>query len=213
MIELNDRERRLVRWGAIIAVIVLPVIAFRPYHAKLVDMQAQLEFERDALVRERASIAASKRNPELQHIADSLMQTAEPRLFVGRDDVMASAELVWYLDEVAGKHHVMLNEDATRTAAKPKNGVRTLNVDIRGESDLHGVLEFLQALERGPKQLRVSRLDISKPSRDADDVETVTFGATVSGYALAVGAPPSVSPRRSATSKADSVTTAARGAP
>ncbi|MEP6766567.1 MAG: GspMb/PilO family protein, partial [Gemmatimonadaceae bacterium] len=171
--------------------------------------------ERSALVREQGAIAASKRNPELQHVADSLMQSALPRLFSGKDDVMASAELVWYLDEVAGKHHVLLNEDATRTAAKPKGGVRTLNVDIRGESDLHGVLEFLQALERGPKLTRVTRLDISKPSRDADDIETVTFAATVSGYALAE-APLVIAPIKSAAVRSDASkmdASSPRGAP
>lgn len=205
------RERHIIRWGTIIGIPALLAVTYPPYHAKLVDVQEQLQSERDALSREQGAIAASKRNPELQQVADSLMQTAVPRLFSGKDDVMASAELVWYLDEVAGKHHVLLNEDATRSAAKPKGGVRTLNVDIRGESDLHGLLEFLQAIERGPKLLRVTRLDISKPSRDADDIETVIFAASVSGYALADVPVTAASPRKSANPGAESAST--KGAP
>lgn len=207
----TDRERRIIRLGLIVAIPTLLVVLYRPYHTELVEVQDQLALERDALVRERGAIAASRRNPQLQNVADSLMQDALPRLFSGKDDVMASAELVWYLDEVAGKHHVLLSEDATRTAAKPKGGVRTLNVDIRGESDLHGLLEFLQALERGPKLLRVSRLDISKPSRDADDIETVIFAATVSGFALTEVATPAPITRKASNTTADSAAT--RGAP
>lgn len=208
--EPTDRERRMVRFMIILAIPSVLFAAYQPLRAKLTDAQDQLELERGALVREQAAIAASKRNPELQHVADSLMQNALPRLFSGKDDVMASAELVWYLDEVAGNHHVLLNENATRTASKPKGGVRTLNVDVRGESDLHGLLEFLQALERGPKLTRVTRLDISKPSRDADDIETVTFAATVTGYALA-DAPVTVPPVPKASLNAD--TSIVKGAP
>ena len=208
--EPTDRERRMVRFMIILAIPSLLFAAYKPLRAKLTDAQDQLDVARGALVREQGAIAASKRNPELQHVADSLMQNALPRLFSGKDDVMASAELVWYLDEVAGTHHVLLSENATRTASKPKGGVRTLNVDVRGESDLHGVLEFLQALERGPKLTRVTRLDISKPLRDADDIETVTFAATVTGYALAEGSVVAPAARKAALS-AD--TSAVKGAP
>ena len=62
--------------------------------------------------------------------------------------------------------------------------MRTLSEDIRGESDLQGILEFLQALEHGPKLVRVSRVDMSRPTRDADDIETVLFAATITAYAL-----------------------------
>ncbi|MEP6780927.1 MAG: GspMb/PilO family protein [Gemmatimonadaceae bacterium] len=210
MRELAASEKRTIRLAMILVIPLLLFVAYQPLRAKLTDAQDQLELERGALVREQAAIAASRRNPELQHVADSLMQNALPRLFSGKDDVMASAELVWYLDEVAGNHHVLLNENATRTASKAKGGVRTLNVDVRGESDLHGVLEFLQALERGPKLTRVTRLDISKPSRDADDIETVTFAATVTGYALAEGSVV-VPPARKAALNAD--TSAVKGAP
>lgn len=203
LVKLSESEKRTVTRGAIAAGILLFIMfGVKPTYLRYQDTTAQLEFERDALVREQAAIAAAQQNPQLQHVADSLMQTSAPRLFSGRDDVMASAELVSYLDEVAGNNHVLLSEDATRPAAKVKSGVRTLNVDIRGESDLRGVLQFLQAIERGNKLLRVTRLDISKPSRDADDIETVLFAATVSGYALAVEAPVNVKARPTAGSAA-----------
>lgn len=182
---LSASERRTVTIGLIIALPVLLFLAARPLRTALADSREQLAIETETLAREQAAIAAARRSPELQHVADSLMQRVSPRLFSGRDDVMASAELVSYLDELAGSHHVLLSEDATRPAGKAKSAVRTLNVDIRGETDLQGLLEFLQAIEHGPKLLNVSRLDISRPTRDADDVETMQFAATVTGYALA----------------------------
>lgn len=195
--ELKERERKVVWWGAIL---VLPALFYlyglKPLRAKFADQQEQLVFERDALVRERAAIAAAKRNPQLQHVADSLMQTTNQRLFSGQDDVMASAELGSYLGEVASKHHFLLTTATTGAVPKTKSIVRTLSEDIRGESDLQGVLEFLQALEQGPKLVRVTRIDISRPTRDADDIETVLVAATVTAFALPPEPIAPVNPRR-----------------
>jgi hypothetical protein len=63
--------------------------------------------------------------------------------------------------------------------------VRTLHVDIRGESDLLGTLMFLQALERGEKLVRIDRLDISRSVRaDQKNAETLSISATISGFAV-----------------------------
>jgi hypothetical protein len=184
--QLKEREKKTLLWGAIV---VLPALFYlygvKPFRASLADKRDQLAFEQAALVREQAAIAAAKRNPALQQVADSLMKLTVSRLFSGADDVMTSAELGSYLGEVAGKNHVLLTTANTGVVAKLKSNVRTLNEDIRGETDLQGLLEFLQALERGPKLVRVTRLDISRPTRDADDIETLLFSATVSAYALA----------------------------
>lgn len=179
------RERKWVTWGVIICVpILLFNYAVKPLNASLTDMRDQLDVERSALVRERAAIAAAKQNPQLQHIADSLMHVTSERLFSGADDVMASAELGSYIGEIAGQNHFLLSSATTGAVSKTKSVVRTLTEDIRGESDLQGILEFLQALEHGPKLVRVSRIDLSRPQRDADDIETIVFAATITAYAL-----------------------------
>jgi hypothetical protein len=108
-----------------------------------------------------------------------------PRLFEGRDDVMASAELAAYLGDVAQSSRVWLQDAATRPAVAATDGVRTLRVEIRAESDLMGTLNFLQSLERGEKLVRVERLDISRVARsDEKDVETLSITATIAGFAV-----------------------------
>ena len=118
------------------------------------DARDQLATERATLARERAAIATARRNPQLQHIADSAMRAMRPRLFEGKDDVMASAELASYLGDVARKARVWLQDAAHAPATPAAEGVRTLRVEIRAESDLLGTLMFLQALERGDKLVR-----------------------------------------------------------
>ncbi len=183
---LSARERRTVTLGAVITIVSLTALyVVRPYRAALADGQDQLATERATLARERAAVAESRRNPELRRMADSAMQNTRSRLFEGKDDVMASAELASYLGDVAKRTRVFLQDAATRPAPPLPSGVRTLRVEIRAESDLLGMLLFLQTLERGDKLLRVDRLDVTRSSRAGDtDMEVLSIAATISGFGV-----------------------------
>jgi hypothetical protein len=183
---MTSRERRTIIIGALVLFPPLLYIwAVRPYQTALSDARDQLSTERQALAREKAAITTARQNPELQHIADSAMKVMKPRLFEGKDDVMASAELAAYIGDLASGARVWLQDAGTRPATAADDGVRTLRVEIRAESDLLGTLMFLQALERGEKLVRVDRLDISKSARgDEKDAETLSIVATVAGFAI-----------------------------
>jgi hypothetical protein len=173
------------------AVAVLPALAYlwgvKPYVVALTDARERLAVERETLAREQRAVATARRNPKLQHIADSAMSAVSPRLFVGRDDVMASAELATYLGDVALKSRVWLQDASTRPAVAATGGVRTLHVDVRAESDLEGILTFLQSLERGDRLVRIDRLDIARLPRASEDeeIETLSISATIAGFAIA----------------------------
>ena len=174
---MSARDRRAVRYGGgILFVALLFIWGVRPYQAALADARDQLATERATLARERAAILTARRNPQMQHVADSAMRVMRPRLFEGKDDVMASAELASYLGDVAQKARVWLQDASTRpaTPGAQNGGVRTLHVEIRAESDLNGTLKFLQALERGDKLIRIDRLDISRIPRDDKTVEQIS---------------------------------------
>jgi hypothetical protein len=199
---MTPRERRTIVIGALVLLPPLLYIwAIRPYQTALSDARDQLSTERQTLAREKAAIATARQNPELQHIADSAMREMKPRLFEGKDDVMASAELAAYIGDLARGARVWLQDAGTRPAIAAGDGVRTLRVEIRAESDLLGTLMFLQALERGEKLVRIDRLDISKSARgDEKDAETLSIVATVAGFAISE--PPA--PARPATTRTSS---------
>lgn len=183
---MNARDRRAILLGALV---LLPGLLFiwgvRPYQAAVADLRDQLDTERGALARERAAVAAARQNPRVQRIADSAMSSMRPRLFEGKDDVMASAELASYVGDVARHSRVWLQDAGTRPALPATDGLRTLRVEIRAESDISGVLMFLQSLERGDKLVRIDRFDISHaPRADEKDAETLTIAATISGFAV-----------------------------
>ncbi len=203
---LSAGDRRALFLGA---VVVVPSLFFvfgvKPFRAALAEVQAQVSIERDAYSRERAAVAAAKKNPEMQHVADSSMQAMSARLFAGRDDVMASAEVATYLGDVARLSHLWLQDASTRPATALDGGVRALHVEIRGESDLRGILEFLKSLENGGKMIRVQRLDIStQPGRtDEPGAENLALSASIIGYAIPDPSAPSVivKPLKSADTK------------
>jgi hypothetical protein len=184
---MSASDRRALILGAVVLVPSLFfVFAVKPYRAALADVEQQLSVERDAFARERAAVSAARKNPQMQHAADSAMQAMAPRLFAGPDDVMASAEVATYLGDVARSNHVWLQDASTRPATALDGGVRALHVEIRGESDLRGILEFVTTLESGAKFIRVQRLDISsQPGRsDQPGAETLALSASIVGYAI-----------------------------
>ena len=182
---LSPRERRTVVIGGLIAGAgLLFVWGVRPYVAALASARDALAIESAALARECAAVASARQNPRLLQATDSAMRAARPRLFEGKDDVMASAELASYLGDVARRTRVWLQDAATRPASAGQDGTRELHVEMRGESDLLGTLLFLQALERGEKLVRIERLDLVRSQRLGDpDVEAIAITATISGFA------------------------------
>ena len=183
---MSSRDRRALFWGL---AILLPALAYiwgvKPLVASLGETRRQVVEQRLLLSNEEAAVAAARRNPDLQRLADSAMHAMSPRLFEGRDDVMATAELVSHLGEVARRSNLLL-QSATTRATTLNDGVRSLRVEIRGESDLTGLLAFLQSLEAGEKLIRVERLDISKSLAAAEEkgIEPLAIAASIVGFAI-----------------------------
>lgn len=203
---MSSRDRRALFLGLAILVPALFYIwGVKPFLAGLAQARDEVAVESQVLARERALLAAARQNPALQHVADSAMRAMTPRLFEGRDDVMATAELVSHLGALAGDHEVLLQSAATRPAVVGDGGVRTLRVEIRGESDLQGILSFLRALEDDDKLVRVERIDISRSlaNLDMEGVEPLSIAATIVGYAIpaepVAGSPPATKARGAVT--------------
>lgn len=198
---LSARERRTVIVGAaVVGAGLFFVWGVRPYRAALTEARDALATETAALARERAAVASAQQNPRLMQATDSAMRALRPRLFEGKDNVMASADLASYLGDAARRTRVWMQDAATRPAIAGPDGTRALRVEIRAESDLLGTLMFLQSLERGDKLVRVDRLDLVRSERSRDtESEAIAITATISGFAIGdsttaslVAAPPTV---------------------
>jgi hypothetical protein len=192
---MSAKDRRAIIIGA---VILLPALFFiwgvRPYRAALTEARDELETARIALSREKAAVGVTGANPQAQRSADSALMMTAPRLFEGRDDAIASAQL----GGVARRSRVLMQDANTRPSTTSPEGVRTLRVEVRAETDVQGVATFLHNLEAGNKLVRVDRLEISRVAglEDKNGFETLSIAATISGFAFAATptAAPSASP-------------------
>jgi hypothetical protein len=184
---MSKKDRRAIIFGAaILSPALVYVWGVKPYRARLTDARDQLEVASKTLARERAAVIIRRANPDAQRAADSALAAVTSRLFVGRDDAIASSQLAAYLGDVARRNRVLLQDAGTRPSSTSPDGIRTLRVEIRAESDIQGVVKFLQALEGGSKLVRVDRLDISKTSdlEDNRNFETLNIAATIAGFAF-----------------------------
>jgi hypothetical protein len=217
---MSPKDRRAIVLGL---VVVFPALFFiygvRPYRAALSETRDELEIARLALSREKAAVTTTRANPSAQKSADSaLMMVATrptapggqaltdsalmlvgPRLFEGRDDAIASAQLAAYLGSVARKSRVLMEDANTRPSTTSPDGIRNLRVEVRAESDIQGVATFIHNLETGNKLVRVDRLEISRVPglEDKNGFETLSIAATVTGFAFA---PPATEPKPAAPS-------------
>ena len=214
LLTISAREKRTLRLAAMV---VIPALAYvylgKPYLASLSDMKDQVVAERTALAREQALLVQYAKNPESQRDANQAVQQAAPMLFDGRDDIIASSDLAAYVTRLAEHYRVNLQQAATRPTILSPAGVRLLRVEIRGESDLQGILAFLNALEAGDKLVRFDKLDIThSPGRrtDEDGYETLSIAATVTGFAINESATNAKAPSTD-TSKRSATTVSQRG--
>ena len=189
---MSPKDRRAIILGALI---VLPALIFlygvRPYRSAMAETRDELETARLALSREKAAVAAKPTTPGGQQLADSALILVAPRLFEGRDDAIASAQLAAYLGTVARRSRVLMEDANTRPSATSPEGIRTLRVEVRAESDIQGITTFLHNLEAGQKLVRVDRLEISRVPglEDKNGFETLSIAATIVGFAFTGGKP------------------------
>lgn len=162
---ISGRDRRAVVIGlAVLLPALLWVSAVRPYRAAMSSLNDRVETERALLEREEALIAAAPDLPGLAGQARERSARATERLVSAANMPLAEAEVTAFLQDVALLSRVLLQEvrsvEPPRGEEEPTGALRPLRLAVRGESDLEGVLTFLQRLETSPLLLRIAELSI-----------------------------------------------------
>jgi hypothetical protein len=193
---LSERDRRALRIGlALLAPALLWAAAVRPYHAALVDARERLAAEQALLDREEALVARAAELPVAIERATRAAARAEARLIHASNVLLAEAQLTSYVETVATLSRVLLQEmRGLEVREEAPGGVRPIRLAIRGESDLEGVLTFLERIEQSPLLVRVAGLsvepELERPSRGRRDAGgppqptgVVRFNLIVQAYA------------------------------
>lgn len=201
MPKLGPRDRRAVLLGtAVLAPALAWAFAVRPYLGAVADAGDRLAVERRLLRGELELVAAAPAYPRAFEEGAQRLLAAAARLMGGDDEGAASAALAGYLRRMAQAGGANLTRVEPAAAADAGTGVRALPVAVTGETDLEGLLTFLQLLESGPRLVHVQDLRVEAaappaqgaayaaspylPAPDAQP-EVITFRFTATAFTLA----------------------------
>jgi hypothetical protein len=194
MPKLEGRDRRAVLLGgAVLGPALLWVFAVAPYLAAVGEAADRLAAERRMLRGDLELLASASEYPKAFDAGAERLLAAAPRLMSGDDEGAAVAALAGYVRRMAQAGGANLTRVEPAAATDAGGGVRALPVGVTGETDLEGLLTFLQLLETGPKLLHVQELRIEAAAgASAQQAGGAAYLAAVPSYAQDPGAQPEV---------------------
>lgn len=196
---LNPRDRRAILLGL---GILLPaagyVLGWKPYQVALEDVRDRVVAEQELLTRELEVMKTSGALPEEIRTARSEADLYEEKLVRAVSGVLAEAELTDFLEASASRNRVLLEEirgGELGRGEEPPPGLSVVRLHLRGESDLEGVLTFLDEIEKSQLLIRIRGMalepEVARPesddeeggSRTAVPTGVVEFQLIVDGFA------------------------------
>lgn len=187
---LSDRDRRALRWGALLlAPALLWALAVSPWLDAVQDRRDRLEARRTLHRAELDLLASADAYPAAVRTGARRLARAAPRLLEGPGEGVAAAALTQLVEDRVRAARVHLTGTTPRPPTRVDADLLALPLEVTGESDLRGILAFLEGLERGGgKLLRAGDVRIrSRRAGRSGEAETLTFRVLVTGYMLAPG--------------------------
>lgn len=183
---MNARDRRALLLGGGIVIASLLFVAVRR-GGEPGGVKEAIRTERAALARERGLVLQAGAFASALTAERERLNELSPRLFRGEDALAAASAVETYVLDAAERSRVAVRQSESRDAGPAGEGLTSLQVDLRGESDLRGVLSLVRALDSGARLVRVERLSIERTATGAPgDPEKLDFVLTAFGYAQGV---------------------------
>lgn len=191
----SDRDRKaLLRGGLVVVAALLYTFGIKPSRERRALLLEQVEAERALLARELPLAAKAAAQSPMSGA------TTTSQLFTGSDAVIASSALATYIAAEAEQHDVWLQQATTMSPARNRTRPASVEVSLRAESDLQGLLRLLSALEGGRMLVQVHTLDVRAGANDLDDgTAPLAISAVVRSAALPGGTAPDAATRTGGT--------------
>ena len=160
---LNPRERRVVLGGAIVSATALVVVLVAlPFAHRWGAREAAYGASREQWVR-LATLAASTdrlrhalEEQKLAHAAD------EARLVTGATPALAASVIQGLLQRYADESSVQLDRVDVAGQPRPdKPGLLAIPVQLQGQGDVYGLVDFLYRLQHDEKLLVLDELSVN----------------------------------------------------
>jgi hypothetical protein len=183
----NTRDRRMM----IVLIAALAVaVGYRFGLSRVVTgysaMREEVVSKRKLLSHELGLLEHVDAFPAIYARADSILREAEVRLFAEQDALMATEALYQYVREVARRSSVLLTDARNDPATTAPNGLKTLQLYFKVESDFQGITKWLDLLESGPKVIKVTELTV-KPATSSSESSNVKEVLSVTGFVHGFG--------------------------
>ncbi len=196
---LAPRDRRAILIGlGILVPAAVYVLGVKPYRAALAEIGDLVSAEGDLLMRERELLASAESLPmEIEEARDAADRFGD-RLVIASSPVLAEGVLSGFLESSAVRSRVLLEEirgGELGRGEEPPPGLTVLRLHLRGESDLEGVLTFIDEIEKNQLLLRIRGLalepEVARPESEGDEeaprdpipTGVVEFQMIVDGFA------------------------------
>jgi hypothetical protein len=174
---LAPRDRRAILIGlAILLPAAVYVLGVKPYRAALAEIRDLVSAEQELLKRELELLASAGTLPlEMEAAREAADQVAE-RLVRATSQVLAEGVFSGLLESAAVRNRVLLEEirgGELPRGEEPPPGISVIRLHLRGESDLEGVLTFLDEVEKNQFLIRVRGLalepEVARPDSGDDE--------------------------------------------
>lgn len=180
---LSRREQRVVIAGlAISAATLLVVFALLPVADRWSEREARYAASRDQLVRLKTLV---KSETELRRALEEqrrVLGVSVGLLATGSTPALAASNLQALVQRYAEESVVQLDRIFVAGEAKPDSqGLMTIPVQLQGQGDIYGLVDFLFRLQHGEKLLVIDDMSVTAGLPHSDRREFITWSITMHG--------------------------------
>src|SRR5438445_13769842 len=152
---LNPRERRVVLGGALVSATALVIVLVGlPLAHHWAAREAAYTASRERWLRLATLVASTDRLRRALDERKAAHAADEARLVTGATPALAASALQGLLQRYADESAVQLDRVDVASQPRPdKPGLLAIPVQLQGQGDIYGLVDFLYRLERGERLL------------------------------------------------------------
>ena len=162
---LNPRERRVVLGGALVSATALVLVLFGlPFAHRWAAREVAYTASREQWLRFAALTANTDRLRRTLDERKRAHAANQARLVTGATPALAASALQGLLQRYADESSVLLNRvDVASQPRSDQSGLLAIPVQLQGQGDIYGLVDFLDRLERGERLLALDELSLNAP--------------------------------------------------
>lgn len=180
---ISARERRVVLIGASASAGLLALaLIVLPFAHRWTVRETSYAANREQWARLAGLAAGSerlRRDRDAQRVAQS---TEQARLVTGATPALAASSLQGLLQRYAGESAVQLDRvDAAGQPRAVEGGLLAIPVQLQGQGDVYGLVDFLYRLQVGERLLVIEEMTVNAGADGADGRQTLIWAIRLHG--------------------------------